>query len=206
MVKPETGLLDTVAHNTWMFSLTSIVLVFVGWAVTYNNSVKLATRSESKSLVDSLCKLIHEISDISIEYWLNKSHKQKNINRKNGIRQTVKHFDDGTQSRLFVMNVFAKMNQSVKYIELLDGRGIHIDKSVFPLFLSKVTLDCEKSISLSPQERAARVQEILAYSQESMNHIYTVFQNHHRPSKPLRPLYFMRQKWKEIEKWYDDLG
>ena len=40
--------------------LLSIVLVFIGWAVTYNNSAKLATRSESKSLVDALSKLLNE--------------------------------------------------------------------------------------------------------------------------------------------------
>ncbi|HBU6575460.1 hypothetical protein [Citrobacter amalonaticus] len=205
MVKEQQGLLDLVAQNMWVFSLASIVLVFIGWAVTYNNSAKLATRSESKSLIDSLCKLVNDISDISIDYWLNKSQaNKKSCKNKHGIR--IIHTGDDSVSQLFIMNIFAKMNQAVKYIELLEGRGIKFDKKVLPMLLSKVTLDCEDAAKMTQAKRAARVQEILAISQDTMNHIYITFQNNHPPSRPFNIFKIISLKWEDIYKWYKQLS
>lgn len=122
MVKEQPGLLDLVAQNTWVFSLASIVLVFIGWAVTYNNSAKLATRSESKSLVDALSKLLNEVSDLAIDYWLDRCKSPKPvIKNMNGIKIKTKIKHDEASSQMFIMTVFTKINQSIKYIELLDA-------------------------------------------------------------------------------------
>lgn len=207
MVKEQPGLLDLVAQNTWVFSLASIVLVFIGWAVTYNNSAKLATRSESKSLVDALSKLLNEVSDLAIDYWLDRCKSPKPvIKNMNGIKIKTKIKHDEASSQMFIMTVFTKINQSIKYIELLDARGIHIDNLFIADFLTKVTLDCETAHNMTQQERASRVQEILSLSSEVMNQVYSQFQNNHLPSKPLHLLKFLKEKWSVVERWHKSLG
>ncbi|MDU1378948.1 MAG: hypothetical protein E6944_19880 [Klebsiella michiganensis] len=206
VLKPD-GLLALVAQNTWVFNFVGVVLVFIGWHVAYNNAAKLATRSESKSLVDALSKLINEVSDLAIEYWLEGCQSPKpEIKKVNGIRITSKIKHDETLSQLFIMSVFTKMNQSVKYIELLDKRGIHIESSLVAEFLTKVTLDCEIAHSMPSQERASRVQEILALSSDAMNQVYSQFQNNHLPSKPLNLIKIVKLKWTAIDEWYKGLG
>ncbi|EFF5321259.1 hypothetical protein BBD90_005287, partial [Escherichia coli] len=81
-----------VSTYAWMFSVVSIILVFIGWFVTYNNSLKIATRSESKSIIDAIAKILNEISDLSLDYWVNKStppdsnpFKKKNFKNSNGL-------------------------------------------------------------------------------------------------------------------------
>lgn len=207
MAAKSDGLLAIVAQNTWVFNFVGIILVFVGWFVAYNNAAKLATRSESKSLVDALSKLINEVNDLSISYWLDSSKQQKYETKKiNGIkiRQKLKH--DESLSQTFIMNVFTKMTQSLKYIELLDKRGIHIETSFITDFLIKVTLDCEVAHTLPSQERAARVQEILSLSSEAMNQVYTQFQLNHMPSKPLNIVGLIKTKWSIVSDWYNSIN
>lgn len=207
MAAKSDGLLAIVAQNTWVFNFVGIILVFVGWFVAYNNAAKLATRSESKSLVDALSKLINEVNDLSINYWLDSSKQQKYETKNvNGIKIKKKLKHDESLSQTFIMNVFTKMTQSLKYIELLDKRGIHIESSFITDFLIKVTLDCEVAHRMPTQERAARVQEILSLSSEAMNQVYTQFQLNHMPSKPLNIVGSIKAKWSIVSDWYKSIN
>ena len=47
-----------IQSNTWIFSIGSILLVFIGWKVVYHNAKKIATRSESKALVDHVLRKV----------------------------------------------------------------------------------------------------------------------------------------------------
>ncbi|HDL3604576.1 TPA: hypothetical protein PW806_001476 [Citrobacter braakii] len=207
MASKSDGLLGLVAQNTWIFNFAGVVLVFVGWYVAYNNAAKLATRSESKSLVDALSKLLNEVSDLAIDYWLDRCKSPKSVVKiVNGIKIKTQIKHDEVSSQMFIMTVFTKINQSIKYIELLDARGIHIENSFIADFLTKVTLDCETAHNMTQQERASRVQEILSLSSEAMNQVYSQFQNNHLPSKPLHLLKLLKEKWSVVEKWHKSLG
>ncbi|WP_142966293.1 hypothetical protein [Klebsiella aerogenes] len=201
------GLLQLVAQNAWMFSCTSIILVFVGWWVTYSNSARLATRSESKSLVDALAKIVNDIADLSIDFWLNKCHEQKGAPVvTHGIKLKCKQTPDKSAHRLFEMNVFAKMNQAYKYVGLLEARGVTFDNSWFSLYPEKATLDCESAHIMELSKRAARVQEILGVSQTTMNMLYEAFQQNHPPSKKVNIIGYIKRQRDKIDDWHRTLS
>ncbi|HDG1685461.1 TPA: hypothetical protein PFE28_001393 [Kluyvera cryocrescens] len=200
------GLLQLVAQNAWMFSVTSILLVFIGWKVTYSNSARLATRSESKSLVDALAKIVNDIADLSIDFWLNKCQSsQGDTVEKHGIKMQCKIKQNKSTHRLFEMNVFAKMNQAYKYIGLLEARGVVFDNSWLSLYPEKVTLNCESAYKMEISKRAACVQEILGVSQSTMNMLYEAFQKNHPPSKGMDILGFIKRQNAKIDEWHQSL-
>lgn len=206
MTDESIGLLTLVAQNTWMFSITSIFLVFIGWKVTYNNSARLATRSESKSLVDALAKIINDISDLSIDFWINKSQSAKTNNEPyNGIKINSRVKVDKSVSRLFQMTVFAKMAQAYKYVGLLEERNITFDKAWISYFPEKATLDSEVAYKMLLASRADRVQEILELSKNTINDLYGAFQESHPPSRSINIMKFMKQTNHKIEKWHDSI-
>lgn len=206
MAHESHGLLALVAQNTWMFSIASIILVFIGWRVTYSNSSRLATRSESKALVDALAKIINDVSDLSIDYWINKSQFAKSkIESVNGIKLKPRLKVDHSASRLFEMTVFAKMAQGYKYIALLEGRNITFDKSWISLFPEKATLDCEVAYKMALSKRADRVQEILELSKNTINDLYEAFQKSHPPSKDINVINAIKRTGIKIDEWHDSL-
>jgi len=183
------------------------VLVFIGWKVTYSNSARLATRSESKSLVDALSKIVNDIADLSIDFWINKcQNSQKNLESNHGIKIQAKKKHDESAHRLFEMNVFAKMNQAYKYISLLEARGIAFDNSWLSLYPEKVTLDCELAYKMELSTRATRVQEILGVSQNTMNMLYEEFQKNHPPSRGMNIIGFMKKQREKIDEWHRSLS
>ncbi|ELW9442858.1 hypothetical protein QEG60_004022 [Pluralibacter gergoviae] len=207
MVNQPVGLLQLVAQNAWMFSCTSIVLVFVGWKVTYSNSSRLATRSETKSLVDALAKIVNDIADVSIDFWINKCQNgQASAIYSHGIKIQSKRKQDKSTYRLFEMNVFAKMNQAYKYISLLEARGIDFDNSWLSLYPEKVTLDCESAHQMDLSVRATRVQEILGVSQDTMNMLYEAFQKSHPPSKGMTIVEYVKKERMKIDEWLRSLN
>lgn len=208
MTKPEIGLLTLVAQNTWMFSLTSIFLVFIGWKVAYRNSAKLATRSESKSLIDALSKLINEISDASITYWLNTSKVETNQSTNFSERLTLARQSKSKKDapHLFIMNVMARANQATRYVELLRVRGIELDYEELSLLLEKVTLDCETAFKMSDFQRAARVQEILDAAMNVIDRAHHHFQCAHPPSINKLKSHSLKSFYAKVEAWHKSLN
>ena len=50
--------------------LIPTILVIIGWRFLYLNAKKLATRSETKSSIDSVVSIMEEIDKLAITFWL----------------------------------------------------------------------------------------------------------------------------------------
>lgn len=198
------GHLAQVSPYAWMFSLTSLFLVFIGWLVTYNNSLKIASRSESKSLIDAVAKLINEINDISIDYWVNKSNKPI-INPFKKKNTNIYKSSVTPGSKLFITTIYSKANQTVKYIEFLQKRGLQIEIEKFSEVLMISMLDCEKSFSFSKSFRNERAQAISLQSVSFMMYLYDKFQILHPPKKGFSIIRSIKKYCHETENWYKDL-
>ncbi|EFM0342560.1 hypothetical protein CK20_004983 [Escherichia coli] len=193
-----------VSTYAWMFSVVSIILVFIGWFVTYNNSLKIATRSESKSIIDAIAKILNEISDLSLDYWVNKStppdsnpFKKKNFKNSNGLH---------TQSaKIYLTAIHGKAIQINKYINLLDERGIKITISYFSNIIDEATMECEKSYCFNKSYRFFRAQNVSSACVDFIMHLYDSFQKNHPPRKPVYVLKTLKQLDCYLDKWHNEL-
>ncbi|HBA8275030.1 TPA: hypothetical protein J1063_003683, partial [Escherichia coli] len=161
--------LSGVSSYAWMFSVVSITLVFIGWYVTYNNALKVATRSESKAIIDAVAKILNEISDIAIDYWVNKSTPPDFNPFK---KKELKSFVGGVtpSAKLYLTAIHAKSIQINKYMEFLRARNLAISDSYFTQVLIKATIDCEKSYQFNKSYRVIRAQDVTSASTEFMMH------------------------------------
>lgn len=193
-----------VSPYAWMFSIVSIMLVLIGWYITYNNSLKVATRSESKSLIDAVAKLLNEISDLSLDYWVNKSallnsNPFKRLGMKSPTGLTT------PSAKVYVTAIHGKAIQINKYLEFLRARGFVISDSYFSQVMINATIDCEKSYRYSKTYRVSRAQDVSGASTDCIMHLYDAFQENHPP----RISYSIRERIKalddEIDAWYQGL-
>ena len=180
----------------WMFSITSIILVFIGWRVTFLNAMRIATRSESKSIADSLTKLINELADLSVDYWLRKApNVPQTPNELKGQFASV-------ESGEFLSVTLAKTTQIAHHFKLLNDRGVLANASRLSGVLEKVTLDCEIANEFTPTDRIVRTNEIISECMEVIEDIYANFQVTYPPSKHLTLSARLKLKVKEIEEWH----
>lgn len=198
--------LDFVTKHAWMLSVVSIFLVFIGWKVTYYNSSKLATRSESKALIDSFTKLINEIADAAIEFWLHKSQVDniRTIQKAGcaqGIKLRIKH--DNTKSDQFVNIVLAKTRLVYRYMDMLRERDVVIAQPLIGFLVEKSTLQCEFAGKMSSSDRTIRAQEIIDSAIAIIGEAYTSFQVTHPPSKPFQIRKSIKVFFDRVEKWHD---
>lgn len=196
--------MEEISKYAWMFSATSIVLVLLGWRVVYGNAKKLATRSESKSLIDATSKLVNEISDLSIEYWLTKCKETNNPKKKSCHLNSRYKEKVSNESRLYVMNIMAKASQASRYIEILKKRGLELDNKHLAIVCEKATLDCEIASRFSVTSRAIRAQETMAACMETLASMYGSFEDCHPPSKESSALTAIKEKLDELDRWYDE--
>ena len=189
-----------------MLSVVSIILVLIGWKVTYYNSSKLATRSESKALIDSLSKLINEIADSSIDFWLNKS--QNGIQKKSSLARSHRRLKnkgkvDSTASDQFVNIILAKTRLVYRYLAMLQERNVHINQSLIGFLVEKSTLECELAYQMDSSERTIKAQEIIDSAMAIIDGAYTSFQITHPPSKPLHFRKQVKKFFENVEKWHN---
>lgn len=173
------------------------------------NAAKLATRSETKSLIDSISKAVNEISDLSIDYWVNKAATEsKNIQHHSSKIKGLCSKQTGVSplSNLYIMNIMAKAGHVARYIEILKMRGFTIENSLLSMVLEKATLDCEIAYQLSKDDRAWRAQEVMVSCMDVMANLYTTFQSFHPPSNNLTIMQTCNKKFKEISDWSQSLG
>lgn len=196
--------MEDISKYAWMFSLTSIILVLIGWRVVYGNAKKLATRSESKSLIDATSKLVNEISDLSMEYWLTKCKDSSKKKTKSGYFKSNAKLKASNESRLYVMNVMAKASQASRYIDILKNRGLIIDNMHLATICEKATLDCEIASRFSVTSRATRAQETMAACMDTLASMYGSFENCHPPSKEISLVDSVKDKLHELDRWHDE--
>jgi hypothetical protein len=175
------------AQYMWIFSLTSILLVLIGWIVVYGNAKKLATRSESKALVDNISKIINEVSELSIDFWLNSSK-------------------NGTTSDLYVLKIMSKITQAAQYGEIIKRRGLAISDQTFARMSEKATLDCETAVSLSLFDSSVRAQEVMDSCTSAILHIYQVFEALHPPSDYKSIVFKITEGCNKLDRWQKSLG
>jgi hypothetical protein len=146
----------------WIISLCSFLLVFIGWKVVYRNAKRMATRSESKTAIDSLIKIVNETSDVSIAYWLSggKTH------------QNVQHY---------TMVIMSKIGQSYEFIKVLKRRGIDIEDIYLEDLSNYATLNCENVGAISMSEQAIHSQLCLNAAMNLITHAFEIFDAKYPP-------------------------
>lgn len=161
---------------TWIFNVVSIVLVIVTWNIVYTNAKRMATRSESKSAVDHVIKLVNDLSDLSLNFWLG----------------------NGTQKdpRIYSMIAMSKINQITHYLNILNSRDIQIelDNYISDIHIS-TTLDCELINGLSDRDLERKGHSSTSDCLALISHIFSKFEDKYPPEKD-----------ESLEEWSARLG
>ena len=143
-------------------SFISIVLVIVGWIVIYRNARKIATRAETKSLLDDLFKVLDSIENLATTYWLS--------GRKNRI-----------DSDEFTLLFNAKLLTLHSRLELLSNRKVDTSDIDLSSLAELVTMDCEDVDRKTDNDKRVRVQLILDHINSSSVKLYSKFQQANKP-------------------------
>lgn len=135
-----------------------ICLVLIGWRVVYQNAKRLATRSETKSFVDDLMKLISEMEKTAVDYWL--------AGRK-----------ERPEPRNYEMLMLARLALLNQKIELLQARCIQAEGIIesVGLFQDGMLLDCERADQMSLDDRIEKANEVLTCGKEIQTALYKKF-------------------------------
>ncbi|MBT0024042.1 hypothetical protein WKI32_11560 [Vibrio alginolyticus] len=142
--------------------LISVLLVIIGWAVIYRNAVKIATRAETKSLMDDLFRIFDSIESLSVDYWLS--------GRKNRI-----------DSDEFTLLFNAKLLTLNSRLEQLEHRKVDVSEVDLSKLAELITIDCEDVDRKSDSDKRARVQLILDHINKSTVGLYSNFQHANKP-------------------------
>ncbi|MGK3131158.1 hypothetical protein ACCW76_18360 [Pantoea sp. C8B4] len=162
---------------TLILSILSPALVLLGWKVVFFNAKRIATRSETKSVVDSSVKLVNEIAELSVGYWVPK----------------VQRDDD---HRKFLLSVLAKSSQLQRYINILKNRGVILDMSLLSSIADDATLDAEYASGLEDSLREVKAQTVVETCMGGVLHIFQKFEEVYPPIKEI--------KMYDYFSWYDD--
>lgn len=175
------------AEYTWILNVASIFLVLIGWTVVFGNAKKIATRAESKAMADGISKIINEISELAIEFWLSSSR-------------------NGHNSDLYALTVMSKISQATQYSEIIKGRGIVLSDKTFSTMSLKATLDCETASTISNYEASIRAREVVECCTSAVIHVYETFETLHPPSDYHGFWNKFFCKCRELEQWQKSLG
>lgn len=152
-------------QNFSWFSLLSPFLVIAGWLVVYNNAKRLATRSETKSMLDDAIKIINEIESISVTYWLS-GRKERS---------------DHENHELIVL---AKQSIFQNRLSLLKERKMILTDDVtnhLSLLIEYAILDCESADRMPADKRREITQNLLSSSTNLIKSLYTCYMNTYKP-------------------------
>lgn len=155
------------SQYTWILSVISILLVFISWGVVYSNAKKIATRSETKSLIDNLIKTIDGISDASVDFWLTMPN------------EIVK---DQVKIHRYSLLISSKMAQASCFFQFIKARGVCVSDELLAEMNDKATLNCEEVFTLGEEESAVRAQEIKEKCTAAIEHLFFQFEETHPPS------------------------
>lgn len=155
-----------IQSNTWFFSVSGLVFVLIGWRVVYRNAKKIATRGESKSLVDHLIKPSNEICELSVKFWMDFEGK-----------------DIKVQALAYNIAVGAKVSQLEDFVSILINREINVDYDLLANFSASATLDSERRDALTFDERSEKCQGCVNDGMTFIKHIFKRFEQRHPPQK-----------------------
>nr|WP_319537241.1 hypothetical protein [uncultured Vibrio sp.] len=143
--------------------LASLSLVIVGWFIIYRNAKRLATRAETKSILDSALSELASIESMAVEYWL--AGRQKRI-----------------ESDEFILLISSKLLTFHSRLQLLHGRKVNIQGVDLGDLSTLITIDCEEVDRMQPEAKRERVQEILDSANAVHNELYDEFHTIYKPS------------------------
>lgn len=142
--------------------LLGLLLVIIGWTVIYRNARRIATRAETKSLIDDLFRIFDSIESLAVDYWLS--------GRKNRI-----------DSEEFTLLFNAKLLTLDSRLKLLQLRKVDVSVVDLSELAELITIDCEDVDRKSDSDKRSRVQLILDYINKSTVDLYTNFQQANKP-------------------------
>ncbi|WP_419244253.1 hypothetical protein ACN08P_17340 [Photobacterium leiognathi subsp. mandapamensis] len=145
----------------------SLLFVIIGWSIVYNNAKKLATRNETKALIDDTVKVINQLEDLTVTYWL-----------------------AGRKSRIdtdeFILLTSAKIQTLSYKLKIVEQRDIDISCINFSKLATLMTLNCEDVDWRKTEDNRAQVQLFLEEVNSQVASIYAEFQHKYKPSIPAR--------------------
>lgn len=145
-----------------LISIASVILIIIGWRIIYKNAKKISTRSETKSIVDDSVRIISDLENTTLEYWLSGRKERKD----NGV---------------FVLLVSAKIETLSSKVEILRNRGLLVSKEDLASLSTYITLDSEKVDTFSEEYKRELMQAYLNCSNEYTISLYKVFQEKYSP-------------------------
>ncbi|WP_417707144.1 hypothetical protein [Rheinheimera aquimaris] len=156
--------IEEVSKYSWIFTICSSVLfIVIGWAVVYWNAKKLATRNETKSLLDKAISQLESLTVLATEYWLG------------GRKERL----DDDHYQLLVMAQISRLGLT---LNILNARGLGISFDLLAHLTTLTTLDCEKANTMEKSLCHTRGHELNNVSMELTNHFINAFQNKYAPN------------------------
>lgn len=138
------------------------LLVIIGWRILYLNAKKLATRTESKAILDSITKIYEEIDKLVVDFWLGDLTEQ-----------------DPESYLMIIMAKFETLNNRTND---LHSRNVDIDKSALNEYYSALTLNCEYRNSITQSECTVLAQNILNTSRQNISNLYINYSKTYKPT------------------------
>lgn len=142
-----------------LLPLATIGVAFLGWAVLIRNTRRIASRSETYTVVQSLLSVLDKIESEAREYWL-------------------KNAESWTKEKS--ASYVAQIADSIEFVRLLSE--VARDRSVvFDVVGSlgqvrqSLTLDAERLSTLDRDQRTAKVSSASADIRDLRRHCYRAF-------------------------------
>ena len=149
-----------------------IILVILGWRFLYLNAKKIATRSESKSLIDSIIKIIDEIDKEATNFWLSPR-----------VENSMSH-------EHYLMLVMSKFEVLMSRIDDLEKRKVLIEKKKLSTYYSQLTLNCEFIDSIPITECMNFTQSALDSSRQIASDLFNEFDKVYKPTYKISENFF----------------
>ncbi|ENZ8581750.1 TPA: hypothetical protein QID80_001202 [Klebsiella aerogenes] len=146
----------------WIFGLAGNVLVFIGWVVVYLNAKNISTRSEIKSVVDSIVKTMNETSAIGMKYWHSKGTEYIN-------------------NEYYISIAMSNITLISQLVLFLKARGIDIDEDINK-FIDALTLNCDEVLAISDMQCILRANEINAEAMGIITDLMNAFHEKYPPT------------------------
>jgi hypothetical protein len=145
------------------FPYVTFALIIIGWNVIYRNAKRLATRNETKSLIDDAMKSLQILEDLTLNYWLSRNESSMKADE-------------------FQLLVAARLEAFNNQLQQIQRRNINIDDVDLANLSEFMTLNCESVDITHVDEHRIQVQYFLEQANLSRVSLFNDFENRHKPS------------------------
>jgi hypothetical protein len=163
---PSGGLAFNTDYLSLFTPIASILLVIIGWNIIYYNAKRIATRNESKSIVDDAVKIIDDIEKTTTEYWLS------------GRKARI-------ESSIYLILALSKITTLYGRLDILKRRGLDTSSLSMAMLVEHMTLDCEKVDQISDEAKRSQMELFLESSNRFVDNLYLTFEKRYAPANGL---------------------